>query len=59
MRSQQDPIFSSLCDRVARGEITEDDQKYLKARIQLTESENLNENFKNGKISIIVTVNKK
>ena len=59
MRSQQDPIFSSLCDRVARGKITEEDQKYLKARIQLTESENLNENFKNGKISIIVTVNKK
>ena len=59
MRSQGDPYFSSLCDRVARGTVNAEDQKYLRSRIQATESEQHNENFKNGKLSIIVTVNKK
>ena len=59
MRSNQDQYFSSLCDRVARGNIDAEDKKYLRSRIQPTESENFNENFKNGKLSIIVTINKK
>ena len=59
MRSQQDPHFSNVCDRVARGTITEEDEKYLKSRIQNTESELSNENFKSGKLSIIVTTNRK
>ena len=59
MRSQKDPYFSSLCDRVGRGTITEDDEDFLKSRIQPTSSEECNENFKNGNLSIIVTVNKK
>ena len=59
MRSNQDQYFSSLCDRVARGNIDAEDKKYLRSRIQPTDSENCNENFKNGKLSIIVTINKK
>ena len=59
MRSQGDAYFSSLCDRVARGTVDAEDKKYLRSRIQATESEQHNENFKNGKLSIIVTVNKK
>ena len=58
MRSQKDPQFSSLCDRVGRGSITEEDETYLRSRIKKTESENLNDNFKEGKLSIIVTTNK-
>ena len=59
MKSSQDIEFSNLCDRVARGRITEEDELFLKSRIQATDTENHNENFKQGKISIIVTVNKK
>ena len=59
MRSQKDPYFSSLCDRVGRGKINDEDVKYLKSRIQTTESERCNENYKNGKLSIIVTTNRK
>ena len=59
MRSQKDPYFSSLCDRVARGRITEEDKKYLLSRVIDTETENQNENFKLGKICIIVTTNPK
>ena len=59
MRSQKDPYFSYLADRVARGRITEEDQRYLLSRITKTETEDHNENFKLGKICIIVTINKK
>ena len=59
MRSQKDPYFSSLCDRVGRGKINDEDEKYLKSRVQLTDSEKFNEKFKNGDLSIIVTTNKK
>ena len=59
MRSQKDPFFSDLCDRVGRGKQTLEDEKYLKSRIQNNPSENSNESFKNGKLSIIVTTNPK
>ena len=59
MRSAKDPVFSNLCDRVGCDEITEEDELWLKSRIMLTESEHLNENFKSGKFSIIVTTNRK
>ena len=59
MRSQQDPKFSEVCDRVGRGKITDDDESFLKSRVKKTESEDNNENFKSGKLSIIVTTNKK
>ena len=58
MRNQKDPFFSSLCDRVAKGQQTEEDESYLKSRIKRTESELSNEKFKNGDLSIIVTTNK-
>ena len=59
MRSQRDPQFSTLCDRVGRGKINHEDEDYLRSRVQNTSLENENENFKNGLISIIVTVNAK
>ena len=59
MRSQKDPFFSDLCDRVARGTTTPSDEEYLASRIQSTPSEESNENFKYGKLSIIVTTNSK
>ena len=59
MRSQKDPLFSNLCDRVGRGKITDEDEIFLQSRIISTKSENDNENFKNGSLSIIVTTNKK
>ena len=59
MRSQKDPAFSSLCDRVGKGEINDEDEKFLKSRIKSTDAEKDNENFKNGTLSIIVTTNKK
>ena len=59
MRSQKDPFFSDLSDRVARGIITANDEQFLRSRIQPTSSENSNKNFKDGKILIIVTTNTK
>ena len=59
MRCQNDLNFSNLCDRVARGKITDDDEIFFKSRIKSTDSENNNENFKLGKLSIIVTTNPK
>ena len=59
MRSQKDPKFSEICDRVGRGKIIIDDEEYLKSRVLSTQSENFNENFKSGKLSIIVTTNLK
>ena len=59
MRCQNDPLFSSLCDRVGRGNITDQDEMFLKSRIQHTDSEDHNKNFKCGKLSIIVKTNMK
>ena len=58
MRNQKDPIFANLCDRVGSGTYTKDDVAYLTQCVRKTESENDNNNFKNGKISIIVITNK-
>lgn len=46
MRSQADPNFSSLCDRVCRGTITENDEKFLRSRIQFSQTESDNEILK-------------
>ena len=59
MRNQKDEDFSFLCDRVARGQITAEDEIYLKSRIKKSDNEKSNEKFKNGEICIIVTTNKK
>ena len=59
MRSQKDPCFSDLCDRVGRGKQTEDDEEFLKSRIMINPSESSNDSFKEGKLSIIVTTNSK
>ena len=31
MRSQKDPLFSNLCDRVGRGKITDEDEIFLQS----------------------------
>ena len=54
-----DEVFAGMCDRVGKGDITEEDEAYLQSRVQPTILENDNDNFKNGKISIIVTTNKR
>ena len=54
-----DVEFNELCDRVADNELTEADIKYLESRVIDTENEKDNENFKLGKLSIIVTTNRK
>ena len=57
MRSQKDPFFSDLCDRVGRGQITESDKEFFMSRIVPCDSENNNESFKSGRLLIIVTTN--
>ena len=59
MRSQKDPYFSSLCDRVGKGKTTDEDENFLRSRVQTSESEKHNDSFKTGKLSIIVTTNLK
>ena len=59
MRSHSDVEFSSLCDRVGRNRITEDDEKFFRSRIKSCPNENSNEHYKSGKLSIIVTTNRK
>ena len=59
MRSKEDLEFSSVCDRVGRANITNDDEHFLRSRILNTDIENCNDNFKTGKISIVVTTNLK
>ena len=59
MWSHSDLEFSSLCDRVGRNRVTEEDQAFLKSRICPSPNENDNNSFKNGKLSIIVTTNMK
>jgi len=59
MWSQKDPMFSNLCDRVGADAINDEDERFLRSRILHTPSEENNENFKSGQISIIVTTNKK
>ena len=59
MRSMNDPEFSNLCDRVGRGKLSKEDEAFLQSRVQDTDLELDNENYKTGKLSIIVTTNKK
>ena len=59
MRSQADPEFADLCDRVKEGKQSKEDIEFLNSRIRECPSEMFNENFKNGKLSIIVTTNDK
>ena len=59
MRSQKDLEFSGICDRIGNGKYNKQDLEYLRSCVRITESENHNENFKEGKLSIIVTTNKR
>ena len=57
----KDEQFAETCDKVRKGQIDDDVQNYLKSRIVETEipSEAHNDSFKYGKLSIIVTTNKR
>ena len=57
MRSQ-DNIYSDICDKVRRGEMTPEVVKYLKAHEKPCPSEDNLQMYQQGKISIIVTTNK-
>ena len=59
MRSQKDPHFSDICDRVRVGRITKEDIDFFNSRILSCESEDSNESFKSGRLCIIVTTNAK
>ena len=59
IRSMQDPTFGEVCDRIAKGCLMADDEAYLRKLVRKTPKENDNEAFKTGKISVIVTNNKK
>ena len=57
MHCTGDLDFSDLCDRIRKGNITEQDVEYLKSRVREQEipEELDNENCKEGKNAIIVT----
>ena len=59
MRSQADPKFSDLSDRVKVGKLLKEDIEFLKSRIVECPSEFSNESFRTGKLSIVVTTNEK
>ena len=58
MRTNDDR-FAKICDKVRKGMIDEEVQKYLQSRVVEKEipSETFNDNFKHGKLSIIVPTN--
>ena len=59
MRCKEDVKFAEICDRVGKGQITEADTDFFKSRIIDTPEEDNNENYTNGKLAIIVTMNEK
>ena len=59
MRAQKDPEFASICDRVGNGKYTKEDIDYLKKCVRDTVNEDNNDRFKDGKLSYIVTTNKR
>ena len=59
MRSKSDEHFGAICDRVGKGQITDEDIKFFQSRVIPTDLENHNTNFKHGKICIITTTNKR
>ena len=59
MRSLTDPKFGEVCDRIALGNISEEDELYLKNLVRKSPNQNNNDLFKSGEMSIIVTTNKR
>ena len=59
LRSQADRYFSEVCDRVKVGKLLDEDIEFLKLIVLPCHSELSNENFKSGRLSIIVTTNDK
>ena len=59
VRSAGDAKFGEVCDRIGKGCLLPEDEEYLKKLVRKCPNENDNESFKTGKISIIVTTNKK
>ncbi len=61
MHCPDDIDFAQLCDHVGKGDITPQDEEYLKSRVieKPIPDELDNKNFTEGKIAIIVTTNDK
>ena len=59
MRSKDDIPFGELCDRIARNEITEEDEIFLQSLVRDSPNEDNNEMFQEGKIGMLVTTNDK
>ena len=57
MRSSEDRSFGEICDRVGQNKMTQEDEQFFKSRVLETDLENHNENFKTGKLAIVVTTN--
>ena len=59
MRCPDDIPFAALCDRVGQNTITLEDEEFLRSRITTEDlpCEELNDNFKSGKVAIITTTN--
>ena len=57
----KDEKFAEICDKVRKGQVDDEVEIYLKSRVVQEEipSECNNDTFKNGKLSIIVTTNKR
>ena len=59
MRCKDDDMFAELCDRIGQGQLKTEDEEFLKSRVQSTPLEDHNDYFKTGKISIVVTTNRR
>ena len=59
MRSQKDPYFSDISDRVRVGRVTKEDIDFFNSRVLPCASEDSNESFRLGRLCIIVTTNSK
>ena len=59
MRSKGDNEFGELCDRIARNELTDQDEKTLESFVRDSPNENNNEMYQSGDIGILVTTNEK
>ena len=57
VRSQSDPKFGEVCDRIGRDEITQEDELYLNNLVRVCPHDDDNDLFKTGKHAIIVTTN--
>ena len=49
MQSKGDNKFGDVCDHIGRGEVTAEDELYLKTLVRKSPNEDINDMFKEGK----------